>query len=301
MISLRRRPEPVFRVVVRFSVLDHGNDIWRTSQLDDADSYRARLWDPERLAVRTEIFVRRALPLYQVMAQRHDVKVLVQHNPGLPVLPELVAAAARHDVLRLVPMDRAEPMHETVHADLAGSRSRGQAVLVRVDDDDLLAVDVLDQIRPFVTPGHEGWSVSLATGLVARHDGTRVRDFRRMRKPFRAIGQAFIGGAARAAAPLWPLGNHLRAFEDRPAIVHGHRIAWLQLLTEGQDSRVGEDEAPGGSRSSVLDSLRRMPKVVDEDLGRVLEAFPTLASDIERVRRLRAGATEQTERPCQAG
>lgn len=299
MRLLRGRPDPVFRFVVRYSVLDHENPAWRLSSALDLERYRARLWDPRRLAVRTEIFLERALPLYQQMAGEHDVAVLVQHNPELPVLPELEAAARDHDVLRLVPMDRAEPMHETVHADLADHRSRGQAVLLRVDDDDLVAVDLLDQVAPFVTPEHQGWSVSLAQGLVARHDGRGLRDLRRMRRAFRSMGQAFIGGPARSAQPLWEPGNHMRVFEERPAIVHGRRLAWLQVLTEDQDSRTSGDRK--ADRESMLRTLRGLPQVTDEELERVVTSFPTLAADVERVREFRRRRRERRDREEDGG
>jgi hypothetical protein len=268
-----------FRAVVRFSVFDPAGS-WRAAQdaFTGPDDYRDHLWSTERLEPRLRVFGRYAAPIYQRMARDHDFRVLVLHSPELPEpwAGALRDLADRYPVLDLVPVPGMVDLREPVRLSLLGSGRSGTVVMLRVDDDDVLAQDFLDQLAPYATPVHEKWCISLSRGVAARLTPDGPTDFRRHQVPFSSIGQAFVGTyRARGGVLSMPQASpHTRVATRRPTIVDARTASWLQVRHPLQDTRLPHD--PEDAERRIVRQLSRMEPVRDHAL--LLRKFPTLTA-----------------------
>lgn len=288
-----------YRVVVRFSIFDPGWTGWRatnTQTFAGSEDYRAHLWSPERLQPRLRIFGDLALPIYQQMAARHDVRVLVQHSPDLPEpwLGRLHDLATAFPVLRPVPVPGWVEARDTVRDDLGPDARSGTVVLLRVDDDDVLSADFLDQLAPHVTPAHHGWSISLGRGLVARLKGDALVDFRDFSDPLCSIGQTYLGAydRRRRALDISPMLSHRRVPETLPTVVDSRSAAFVQVRHPGQDTRVGQDAEQ--TQQGLRDSMRRLPAITE--VASLRPKFPTLSAAFDETERVIARRVARQQR-----
>lgn len=275
-----------FRAVVRFSVVDHDWKGWRATNSGTFTSpadYRNSIWSDQRMDTRFRVFSL-AVPLYQSMSRDHDFRVLVQYSPDLPDrhLSRLRALASGHDALRLVSTPRVEDARDTVERDLRADGQTGPVVMLRVDDDDLLARDFLDQLVPYVLPAHRGWVVSLGRGLVAQVSAKGLVNFREFTMPFNSMGQAYVGHyeCKGGNLQLSHTYSHQKVHQYVPSIVDSQSISWVQVRHPEQDTRVGTD--PESIASKLASQLRKMPWPQD-DIADLTAKFPTLERDFARV------------------
>lgn len=275
-----------FRAVVRFSLIDHDWKGWRatnTGAFTSPEDYRDSIWGDRRMETRFRIFAL-AVPVYQSMARDHDFRVLVQYSPDLPErhLSRLRALATGHDVLRLVPTPRVRDAREAVERDLREEGRTAPVVMLRIDDDDLLAGDFLDQLVPYIVPAHMGWVVSLGRGLVAQDSDQGLRNFRELSLPFNSMGQAYLGRyeRRRGRLELSSTFSHRQVHRYVPSIVDSRTISWVQVWHADQDTRVGTD--PDRMARKMATQLRKMPWPQD-DIADLTAKFPTIEPDLARV------------------
>lgn len=268
-----------YRAVVRFSIFDPDWTGWRATNsgtFTSPEDYRRYLWSTERLDLRFDIFGRLAAPIYQRIAERHDFRVLVQHSPDLPGLDRLADLARTFPVIVPMAVSGAVDARETVRESLAKDGRTGDVVMLRVDDDDLISVDFLDQLQVHVIPVHRGWCVSLGKGLAARPGGAGLTDFRLLHSPLIAIGQAYLGHYRRRGQhlDLSALLSHRTVPETLPTIVDSRSVAYIHVRHEQQDTRVGAsaDKVSGG----IVRSMAKLPKFTD--VSELEAKFPTLTA-----------------------
>lgn len=277
----------------RFSIVSPDSTSWRLSRGDgraDVESYTRKLFSEERMGPRMQIFCELAAPLYQQMAARHEYRHFVYYSTLLPERwrRELEAAAQRHPVLELVPVesDRLD-VEDRMRGHLERSAGEQDALVFafRVDDDDLLSVDYLDQVEPYLTEDHEGYAVSFASGYAGLFEDGGYALLRQHYQPMSSMGQGAIGrwsGQTRTLR-LQEIRNHAHTAKVRPAVVDAQRPTCLQTRHLQQDTATdgGHSAAPGSLRSSadpvrakLLATLLRARPVEDPEL--VFTQFPTL-------------------------
>ncbi|MGB7449143.1 MAG: glycosyltransferase [Ornithinimicrobium sp.] len=291
-------PPAQYRAVVRFSVFDPTTPQWRATRsgtFESPEEYRDHLWSKERMRTRMRIFRTWAVPHYQQMAQRHDFRVLVQHSEDLPAryLDDVRDLAAAHDAIRLMPLRGQQAFSETVATHLRLEGRSGPVVMLRVDDDDLISVDLLDQLAPHVTDQHRGWVLSPGYGLAARINSHGLFDFRPWVSPLIAIGQAYTGSfdARRGRLDMPVIRRHRQVHRELPTILDSRSLAWVYVRHPGQDTQVGVD--PAQARSAVVRAHRRLP-VMESGWAEAIAAFPRLRPDLERAQRRLEAAPRTT-------
>lgn len=277
---------PQYRAVVKFSVFDPNWTGWRATNagfFGSAQEYRDHLWGEGRMKTRLKIFGEWAAPHYQAMAQRHDFRVLVQYSPDLPepYFRQLRSLAETYPVLRLVPTETFVQSDVGIREDLQADGKTGPVVMLRVDDDDIMSADFLDQLAPYVTPEHHGWVISLGYGLAARTDSKGLIDFRPLVSPLIAIGQAYVGrfDAESGGLEMSPLLHHRLVHRQLPTIIDSRALAWVHVKHPWQDTRLGMEAEE--ARTRMINGHRKLPQYED-GWGSVRDAFPHLDAHIKR-------------------
>lgn len=264
---------PVYGVT-RYSIFQPKSPDWRLSQAD-AVEYRDRLWAPERMEPRQQIFLEWAVPVYQRFHERHGYRHIVQHSPDLPDrwLDPLRAAAEANPALVLDPVGGWKGRIGAIRDDLrARGVPAGPLAWVRVDDDDLLAADYLDRLLPLVTLAHDGFAVSFGRGFTARYTGGALADFGVTVQAMVSMGLAFVGhhdGTGRTSFPS-SARSHAVLHRHLPTVLDSRQVSYLRLLHGQQDRDVG--------RAASDPTQTRVVPDLDETLA---ELFPTVvgASD----------------------
>lgn len=277
---------PRFFGLTRFSVAHVGDSAWRTSwgvQREESD-YLADLWSPQRMTSHCELFARLCAPQLQAMAGDHDYRHVVLYSPQMPEpwLGHLHAIAHDHPVLELVPVEGVIPSA----TELAGqrlnghSRTSGPVVTLRVDDDDMLAVDFLDRLTEFATPSDRGRAVNLSRGFTGVWDDAtaQLRDLRPVIKRFSALGQAFVGWFDARSGTLSGLPSehepHHKMDQFRPTVHDARQPAFLWTQHLHQDSLFGRTGASAPERIEA--QLAKLAPPTAEEVATAYRLFPVL-------------------------
>lgn len=280
----------------RFSIVSPDSGSWRLSRGEgrtDAESYSQKLFAPERMGPRVQIFCELAAPLYQQMAERHAFRHFVYYSPLLPERwrRELEAAAQTYPVLELVPVESDQlDVLERMEGHLARTAGDQQALVFafRIDDDDLLSADYLDQVEPYLIEAHEGYAVSFASGYAGFFENGGYSLLRRHYQPMSSMGQGAIGRwlPETQSLRIEEIRNHAHTAKMRPAIVDAQRPTCIQTRHLQQDTATeqghlsSQTEADSAQqqadrlRTALLAKMLRADPVADTEL--IFTQFPTL-------------------------
>lgn len=277
--------------VTRFSLFDPDSAAWRLTRRGDwpdAEAYAEHLFSEERMGPRCDIFCDLAAPLYQQMAEGHSFRQMVLYSAIMPQRwkDRLEQAAERYPVLWLIESEGGSPDVKSYLREHLRTHSSGQNSLVfafRVDDDDLLSADYLDQVEPYVTAQHHDHAISFSSGFAALYENGTYTRVAPWHQRLSSIGQGSIGTwrAQEERLALTLIGNHNRTDRGRTVLLDGRRPTFLQTRHIGQDTAVKETEPLDAerARSALIAGFGRLPTVTD--LQMLLDRFPSLSGRIE--------------------
>lgn len=256
---------------------------------EDEATYKAQLWSAERMRTRSAIFFGLSVPQLHAMRGDHDYVHLVTYSDDMPDpwQAELQDAVAASDLLALHPVHRGLRFLIRDHLVATGSPSR-PVVTFRVDDDDLLATNYLDELAAYATAHDHGRAVSLARGYTALWHAGAVTQLRSTYRRLGSQGQACIGSwdAETGELDLPPMKSHASVDRRLPTILDARTPTFLQLR------HLGQDTADEGGLAALRATLGQHPPV--EDVEEVLARFPSL-------RAVLAEATDPVEQETPAG
>lgn len=274
----------------RFSLFNPDSPAWKASNgstFADREQYKKHLYDPERLDLRTEIFVNQSLPQIALAAEGYDVRHLVMYSESLPEKYQaaLEQAAEQYPFLVLDCRSSSSPNVEPRHV---AKRLIGETFgepdqafgIYRLDDDDLLPVSYFDQMSAHVRHANVGMQVSLGEGMT---------------------GLLVDGGFWNARSCYWPMFSaglmNICAFDDEgvlvgpasarhnvsdrtnPVILDSRGVGFFWTRHAGQDTSL-----PYGAGADprvidrVLANMSRFPPLHDLD---VLDSeFPVLRGKV---------------------
>ncbi|RNL49465.1 glycosyltransferase [Arthrobacter oryzae] len=261
--------------VTRFSLFLPGSAAWKATRegsRQDPDTLHAYLYADERINPRLRIFRDYALPIYAGYAAKHNYTHIVLYSDEMPekwkaelraitvLYPFVVLNSEKEHAMSARPiMER--KMQE------AGAESSAVAWF-RVDDDDLLSADYLDQLDRHTTGANRGKGVSFGLGYLGLYADGKFSDYRELHKTMLAQGQAFIGAYDAETRKLsFPkAGNHRISDRITPFIIDSRSPAFLWTQHAGQDTR-----AAGGDTATVF--LEKYKAASASEVGKL---FPTL-------------------------
>lgn len=270
-------PNAVYFGFTRFSVYLPGSGAWVVSSTED--EYLTKLYSDERLKPRFEIFLERALPIYELYTKKFSYKHILLYSK---VMPEkwkklLFQAAEKYSFLILHEVRNTIYFHDVMEKYLIDNRKVDSPVaLFRVDDDDILSADYLEQLSQYTDLPFEGMSVSFGNAIPAKYDNGKFTDFRFLRSSLLAIGLANIGRFDASTGKLIfpPAVNHMETDLHRPVIVDSRKPAFIWTHHTHQDSNHGVNGA--GSLSPIEQAFLTYKTIT---VSSYLNSFPTVTDD----------------------
>lgn len=186
--------EKRFIGVTRFSVVATKNSGFRISSAN-RESYLEELFSENRLRPRVAIFEHLSLPSLKNFARKHDYTHVLQVSPQLPQKwrDKLDQLAQDNPFLRIIEVGD-ESMTDSVREVVRswGRDFEGLFTWFRLDDDDFLSFDYLDEVEYLTTEHHIGCALSFGRVLSACHMEGAFTNVHKVLSPHIAIGQAFV-------------------------------------------------------------------------------------------------------------
>lgn len=268
--------EKRFVGVTRFSVVSTKNSGFRLSTTDRED-YLGKLFDDDRLRSRVDIFENFSLRSLRHFANKYNFVHLVQVSPELPDKwkKKLDQLSASNPFLKIVTV-KDEDMSDTVKAEIAswGRDFEGLFSWFRLDDDDLLSFDYLDELNYLTTEEHVGYAISFGRVLSACHLEGTFTNVHKVLSPHIAIGQAFVGYANNrkgiTACPKQVPHHIVNQFY--PTIINDLVPFGFWTRHPSQDSHVGSPRI-GALLSNLQADLARHPLATEAEIK---DKFPQL-------------------------
>lgn len=271
----------------RFSLFMPESGDWRLTRSRgavDPKRYADELYSDERMSPRVSIFVSRLAPQLQEMSERHNYRHLVYYSPELPDkwANQLFEAAAAYPVLEPIQVDTLRiPTRHHISEIISsrGDTSEAMVFAFRIDDDDMVSRDYLDQIEPYLIPEHNGFAVTLASGYAGYYEDHEYVEFRQRMDPMVAIGIGAIGtwDPTLQKLDLDLISNHRMTPFRRSVLMDAKRPTFIHTWHAGQDSVLADAGAPEGQEGRVAEYKRRFERIRNvESLGTVAERFPTV-------------------------
>ena len=268
--------EKRFIGVTRFSVVATKNSGFRISTTDH-DNYLRELFSDDRLRSRVAIFEQLSIPALKEFARKHHFTHVVQVSPQLPKKwrEKLDKLAEANSFIKIVEVDN-ENMTDSVKAVVRswGRNFDGLFTWFRLDDDDFLSPDYLDEVEFLTTEDHIGYAISFGRVLSACYMEGAFTNVHKVLSPHIAIGQAFVCYS----------NNRKNIFVCNDQIPHHivnqfHPVIVNDLVPFGfwtrhpsQDSHTGSTKV-GALLSNLQADLARHPFAKDSEIER---RFPQL-------------------------
>jgi hypothetical protein len=237
-------------IAIRYSVIYHGGRYWRLGRRNDPDTYRRKLFDPERLALRRFLFEHLTLPSldYQNLNPQVDrVQVLTATSLPDPEKAFLEALAAERDWMEIVYADEdaEEDPSQTALTDFIRRTglASGRCISVRLDDDDAIAPGFRNALCELARDHTGDVAISLAKGVLLPFDEHRrvFGDLYEYNWPFGSVGLAHAsrfdlsGPSATLPRAILDFGNHRKVAEQVPVLVDLRNISFIRTVYPSQD------------------------------------------------------------------
>ena len=254
----------------RFSIYSPESNAWNISGFSEND-YIAHLYSDERLLLRMKIFIDYSLPLLEQMKKNYLYTHIVSYSSNLPEKWKkcLFDAANKYQFIFLHEVDTylGNPIYNILH-----KQNKGMSVAYfRLDDDDLLSINYLDQLAHYNNIAFKNMAISFNKGVVAHFNKSYV-DLRVCNKQFLAIGQAYIGSFINGVLEI-PLNlSHHNLDSQIPVILDSREFTYLWTLHDEQDSNHRKNMV------KVIDQLAGY-STIKEDMS-VEKYFPSIKTDI---------------------
>ncbi|WP_433923971.1 glycosyltransferase [Vreelandella sp. 21] len=267
--------------VTRFSVFSPGSSAWKITAAQESE-YLDHLYSDERLSPRFDIFVNYALPVYEEYSKKYDYKHIVLYSDKMPDKWKkiLFDCGEKYNFLCLHKVSKSIEFMEVMEEQLARERAVDCPVaLFRVDDDDLLSKDFIDQLSNYTDFPFVGMSVSFGCGVAAKYTSGSFDDFRSIKKPMIAIGLANIGRYDSSSLRLWlpKAVSHVETDIHRPVIVDCRKPSFVWTHHFLQDSNHQESSSSGKAEIDKKFLSYRSVKDIS-----CIDSFPTILKDYLR-------------------
>lgn len=283
----------MFYGLTRYSLFSPGSLSWKTSRngvFKTQDDYKRYLFSEQRLQLRANLFFTKSLPVLAHMAEKHDYKHFVMYSELLPERhkDQLLAAGREHPFILPVEWNEVvsgtgiEEISPLIEEDLLrkfDAKSGLQPVIwFRLDDDDVLAADYLDNLEKYRTLGNVGMAVSFGLGLTAFNAEHELVNLREYYHPKSAQGMAFVSSFDPSRGHLYinTPGPHPGVDKVMPTILDSRQHMFFQIRHSDQDSTLSA--APYDRIADALAKLEKLPAVRAEDIS--AEKWPTLFDDL---------------------
>lgn len=270
----------------RFSVHQYKSGSFKATRQGDGGLFSEKeytdwLYDEERLAPRTEIFIEESLPQLAASADACDLVHIVHYSASLPQKYQdlLRDAAVEYPFLHLNEAPSlvapSAPSKKVLNAVLRGRLPEDRVFgIYRLDDDDVLPVNFFTRMSPYLVDEHVGWRISFPESLTAVRTKSEYilpwsRYFPKAAAGLMSIHQKLEDGSITGLQDRPPAKGHMKLDTAFPTVLDSREPGFFQARHKSQDSTLGQGDSPF---YAPLIAMARRKERVSNDL--LEEYFP---------------------------
>lgn len=268
----------------RYSLSNPDSGAWKASngsRFSTAEEYRKYLYDPSRLQLREEIFLKESLPIIKSAADSFEIRHVVSFSDSLPqrFKDSLYDASNTYEFLLLD--ERPDGERETDVNTLTARflNKTGVGARYRLDDDDVLSAQFFHNASKYLKPEFVGFVVSFPVGIEAIRDGDEIFCVRQSYYPLNAQGMLYVCARDAEGKFIAPKAtSHTMADRANPTITDGRQISYLRYDHPTQDNNMTpQGDAP---LLDIAKGLLRYPPAPSNNELEIL--FPSVKNSLSK-------------------
>lgn len=267
-------------IIMRYSVLLKKSGFWSIGKNRDFESYKEKLFDPKRLDLHEKLF--KHVALKSILGQTTPID---DNHFSLVVLTsdELPRENRNylHEVLQPYPwasicqLSSGDSIEEYLRKNVIRFEETTCYATLRLDDDDALSREFIENITPYITPEYAGYCISFGLGYQGFFDTDQSRFvmFRERHFPKIAAGLTMINvfdanrmASEHKSATIYGAGNHQQVDRRYPTILDSRVHAFMRTEHEEQDTHYSEKNIADKYSNRVPADVIRQAFSVDESL-----------------------------------
>lgn len=233
---------------IRYSLLVNNPIMWSIGADIDFDSYKDKVLSPKRLATREAIFQSICLPslvnINKNIPQNVNFKVVIMASALLPVINKsfLEKIETEHSFIEIVyrSPDEADVL-EILSQSIESTVKEGEMYAsVRLDDDDALSLDWLNQTLGYIKPHFSNMVISLVGGFAALVDENgKMKSLANYKWRFASAGQSYICMKDKnMSKSVYHCGKHSFPEDNHQTIIYAKGKCVLRTFNDFNDSKV---------------------------------------------------------------
>lgn len=235
-------------MIVRFSVLLENSKSWNISK-SDLKEYKDNLFNEERLRKHFELFKNITFPSIlsqNINSDNYEFKLIIITSQELPKwnkeLLEDLTSSYKWVEIHYLPT-RGVGLTQPIYKDLNKYDEKVLFATIRLDDDDAIAVDFLENFERFFIEANSGYAVSFGLGLCGFYDFNRHQYSKLVEYyyPKFSAGLCYIniynGGQFESEVKtIFQAGSHSKVDNRVPTIIYSKNIMFIRTMYEFSDS-----------------------------------------------------------------
>ena len=258
----------------RFSLSVPNSVAWNVSNFTEQE-YIAHLFSDERMNVRAKIFSELSIPLMDKMKGNFKFYHIISYSSILPnKWKELLSGLAKK--YPFIYLHEADKTKENPIYSVLKDKNEGSVAFFRLDDDDLLSINYLNNLSKYNNPAFKNMAISFGKGIAGFYKDGNYIDFRDVVQKYPSMGQAYIGYWKDNTLELPPLYSHHNLDQNIPVIVDSIKTMYLQTYHATQDTHYRFSNNATGI--SIEAELAKFPK--SKNYKNLLDSFPLLENNI---------------------
>lgn len=233
-------------VTIRYSILMENNlrKSWKVGLDNDFESYKKILFDSSRLSVREKIFNKICLPslikINNSITSDISFKVHILTSSLLPLENKrFLKEISTHNTF--IEIKEHDPETANLHIDfqqyLDENFKEGDIYAsVRLDDDDALSIEWLNEITKFINPNFNDFVISLSSGHAAViNNDIEIDKIMPYKWKGGSAGLTYIG-MNKKAKTIYQCGPHLSTDDKFKTIIYSNGNFFFRTFNEFNDS-----------------------------------------------------------------
>lgn len=258
-------------VTIIYSVLTK-TSAWKIGKEISFEEYREKLFDPERLKKREEIFERITLPSLSSFSKNSTVIIFISNELPAIFKQRLLKLIEPYGYIKLVNVDVDEHVFIKVGTTVKGElKKMGEDVLystIRLDDDDAVSKKFMNNFEPYLDHRFIGVCVTFSSGVGLIFDNDKIISAHLKKAPKIAIGLAWInkfnskeGTFDSKYISVYNLGNHINVEERVPTLIDPRKISWARSIHDISDIY----------SSHLVNTYKSQPEIEVSSLGKYFD------------------------------
>ena len=271
-------------IIMRYSMLTNDGATWKIGrEVEDFNSYKNQLFEPERLKFHEKLFEN--IAFQSILNQNYDLNagdftLLILTSNLLPKenLRKLTDIISPHPWAKIIQLEpngsQGSLIKKALKSEIENFKEKVCYSTTRLDDDDALASGFLNELYKYVNPQFSGYCISFGSGYAGMYDekNDHYESFYEYYYPKIALGASYINiydplfnKYDHESISVYHNGNHVYTDKKRPTIVDSRKPMFMRTFHSKSDT--------SESNQKKIKEIKKMPQITNEVLK---NSFPFL-------------------------